>query len=375
MVGKALGFVLLTGVVAAACGGEGESGKGANTGGAGGVAGGGTGGAAGSSAGGIAGSSTGGTAGAAPLGRCGDTPPPGAPTPSAPKAYSGGTCPVIEAYDGTPDTSNTITTGGSDRQFLVVAPKVIDPTKKLPVIFLWHWLGGDANGFYEKAEIQAAVDTQNFIAVIPEKKGDLLFVWPVEIIASQARIDEELGFFDDMLACVSQAYDIDNSCISSAGVSAGALWTPQLASARGDYLSSFISLSGGVGGVIKPWGKPDHKMPGIVLWGGPTDNCAGLLSFESQSKNLETALEADNHFFIECVHNCGHSEPPFEGPAGFSKYKGLWDFVFDHPYWLAPGESPYNASGLSTTALPEWCGIGAGSATPRVGECIDGSQC
>ena len=125
--------------------------------------------------------------------------------------------------------------------------------------------------------------------------------------------------------------------------------------------------------MIRPWKSAPHKLPGIVLWGGPTDNCAGLLKFEDISHTLEDELIKDGHFFVECVHNCGHSEPPFAGPAGYSKYKGLWDFVLDHPYWLAPGESPY--SGGLPADMPEWCGIGKDSATPRTGVCDNPSQC
>jgi predicted esterase len=356
--------MLLAGLAVVACGGDdGDSESETTTGGAGG--------AAGSSSGGSAGTASGG----APSGsRCGSAPPAGAPTAAAPKAFSGGTCPALTVYDGTPATANTIATAGGNRQFLLVAPDNITPDEKLPLIFLWHWLGGDANGFYERAEIKNATTQQRFIAVIPEKKGDLLFVWPGDLLANTARTEEELAFFDDMLACVSQSYNVDNNCVSSAGVSAGALWTPQLASARGEYISSFISLSGGTGGVIKPWGNPQHKMPALVLWGGPDDNCAGLLSFEQASGNLEDALVAGGHFFLECIHNCGHSQPPFEGPPGFTKFKGMWDFFLDHPYWLGPGESPYNATGVPD-ALPDWCGIGKGSATPKTGECIDASEC
>lgn len=377
MLGKVLACgVLGAGLVLAACGGDSESDDKGSPGGSGGAAGSSSGGAGGASSGGTAGIATGGTGGSSTtLGRCGDTPPPGAKLAAAPKAYSGGTCPALKAYDGTPETSNVIATAGGDRNFLIVAPTTIDPNKKLPVIFLWHWLGGEAKDFWERAEIQNAVDTQHFIAVLPEKKGDLLFVWPAENLSSEPRLEEEALFFDDMLACVSQAYTVDENCVSSAGVSAGALWTAQLAGVRGDNISSMIVLSGGTGGIaIKQWKHPEHKMPAIVLWGGPTDNCQGLLSFEALSADLEDNLTADGHFFLECVHNCGHSEPPFEGPAGFSKYKALWDFAFDHPYWLNPGESPYNATGIPD-GMPEWCGIGKGSATPRTGECIDPSQC
>jgi len=355
----------------AACGGESsDDGKGgSSTGGAAGGGGTSTGGtnAGGADAGGAGGSDAGGAAGSAPVGRCGDPVPAGVTEAKDPPKYSGGACPKLVAG------SNTITSG-AERKFILLVPKDLKSGEKPPVIFLWHWLGGSAQSFVDKGELQAAVDTQRFIAVVPEKKGDLLFVWPVEIIQSQPRVDEELKFFDDLLACVSEAFPVDKNCVASAGVSAGALWTDQLAAARGDYLASFLSLSGGVGGVIRGWGKPAHKLPGLVLWGGPTDTCAGLLSFNTISGTLEDELEKGGHFFMECVHNCGHSEPPMSGATGFSKYQFLWQFVMDHPFWLPAGASPYLKDGLPSFA-PDWCGIGKGSATPRTGECIDPSQC
>lgn len=293
----------------------------------------------------------------------------GAAEPDPPPAYSGGTCPMLAS--GT----NTIASGGADRAFILVLPTDYDPQKSYPLFFLWHWLGGDATDFLARAEVQAAADTQSFIAVIPEKKGDLFFTWPMDATSSQARVDEELGFFDDMFSCVTQAYTVDTSCVTSVGVSAGALWTDQLAHLRSTTLASFISLSGGTGGAaIKPWEAAEHKLPGLVLWGGDTDTCQGILSFKDLSNDLETHLTADGHFFLECIHNCGHSEPPFEAPMGYSKYKGMWDFALDHPYWVTPGDSVYIEEGLPPD-LPEWCAIGQGNAMERTGECIDPSQC
>jgi predicted esterase len=269
---------------------------------------------------------------------------------------------------------NTLPSGGADRQFQLVLPADYDPAQSYPVFFLWHWLGGDADAFYQQAEVQLAADTQHFIAVIPEKKGDVLFTWPVDTLQSQARVDEEMVFFDDMLACVAEQYTVDTSCVASVGVSAGALWTDQLASARSTRLASFASLSGGTGGVIRPWVTAEHRLPGLVLWGGMGDTCQGLLSFETLSNDLETHLTTDGHFFLECIHNCGHSAPPFEGPMGFSRFKGMWDFLLDHPYWVSPGTSIYDTEGLSPD-LPEWCAIGQGNAEERTGECVDPSQC
>jgi predicted esterase len=299
-------------------------------------------------------------------------PPQGATLAPPPPVYKG-TCPMlIPAVMG----ENTLMSSGNARLFLLAVPAKLDPKEKLPVVFLWHWLGGSAMGFYTKGEVQAAVDQQRFLAVIPDNKkvngkSDLLWKWPFAVSDSQARIDEELQFFDDMYACVAAQFNTNKECLSSVGVSAGALFTDQLAAARGNVLASAESLSGGVGGFIRPWGNPQHALPMMVLWGGPMDQCGVanfVINFQDESHNLEDALTRDGNFLLECVHNCGHGVPPFVAPIGLSTFAPLWQFMFDHPYWLGKGDSPYLKSGVPNT-FPSWCAIGKGNAVPRVGMC------
>ncbi len=297
---------------------------------------------------------------------CNEAPPAGAKQAPVPPAYSGGTCPHLAGG------ANMIQSTGHMRSFLLAVPKDLRPDEHLPVIFLWHWLGGSAQGFLDKGQVQAAVDSQRFLAVLPEAKGDLPFKWPFNVGDGLPRQEEEYRYFDDMLSCVSAQFHVNKNCVSSAGVSAGALFTDQLASGRAQYLSSAISLSGGVGlpgdGLVKPWGSPAHKLPMLILWGGPLDICI-VINFQSASHNLEMSMQADGNFFLECIHNCKHGEPPFDPPKGLSKYAGLWRFAFDHPYWLAPGDSPYKKGGIPAAGLPLWCGIGVNSAHPRTGVC------
>jgi predicted esterase len=277
-----------------------------------------------------------------------------------------------------------ITTGGQQREFILVKPAVTDPGEKLPVLFMWHWIGGSAHSFLDKGEVQQAADDQHFIAVIPVAKGATVFGtsfntrWPFDITQTQARMNEEFKFFDDMLACVEQQLPADENCVSSVGVSAGALFNDQLAQARSTTLASFLSLSGGVGNnIIKPWNGAARKLPGVVLWGGDGPpamdgnkdilGCVGIgMDFSVASTTLESELAADGHFFIECKHNCGHVEPPLEPLPGESQYAGLWEFALNHPYWLPAGSSPFIEHGMPA-AMPAWCGIGSGGATPRTG--------
>jgi predicted esterase len=280
---------------------------------------------------------------------------------------------------------NTFTSQGNQRQFILVVPANPQADERFPVLFMWHWLGGSANSFLEKGDIVAAADQQRFIAVLPVSKGANVFGtsfntrWPFDITQSQGRMDEEFKFFDDMLACVEAQFAVDENCVSTIGVSAGALFTAQLAQARSDRLASFVSLSGGTSAtIIKPWNGTAHKLPGVVLWGGdgpPAQDgvkdilgCAGIgMDFSVASKSLEQGLTTGGHFFVECIHNCGHVEPPLEAPMGLSKYAGMWRFALDHPFWLAPGQSPYLDDEGLPPGMPAWCGIGGSGATPRTG--------
>lgn len=303
---------------------------------------------------------------------CQTAPPTGATLAQSPPAYTGGSCPQLK------EGMNTITSQGNARKFIVVLPKNPQPGEVYPVLFMWHWLKSSASKFLTQGEVQAAVDQQRFIGIIPEAKGDLDMIvtkvpWPFLASVPQNRYEEEFVFFDDMLSCVSQQFKVNKECVSSVGVSAGALFTAQLAHARSQYLSSFLSLSGGTdetAGIVakvSTWKSAAHKLPALILWGGPQDSCV-LLNFEKASKALENHLKKDGHFFIECIHNCQHAEPPITPNPGKSKYESLWDFFLRHPFWLKAGESPFQITPWPYANVP-WCGIGANSAKIRTGSC------
>ena len=313
------------------------------------------------------------------LGLCGETPPAGAELAPELPTYGGpGTCPTLE----TGLTGNTLETDHGERSFLVIAPTDLGAEESLPVLFLYHWLGGASLSFYSRAEVQDAADYYRFIALIPDGRVNsdgVPFRWPFSMADSEMAIEEEISFHDDLLACVAEQFLVNKECVSSMGVSAGAMWSAVLASRHGEHLSSFVSLSGGIGGeFVQPWQPAEHTMPALVLWGGRDDICL-TVDFDAISRGLEAELEADEHFMVECIHNCTHATPPFEAPdPAMPTYAPAWEFVLDHPYWLEDGDSPYLEYSEITGGLPpvwpDWCGIGSGSAMIRQGVC-GGSEC
>jgi hypothetical protein len=118
-------------------------------------------------------------------------------------------------------------------------------------------------------------------------------------------------------------------------------------------------------GLIRDYIPASHAMPVVVLWGGTSDICV-ILNFEPATKALEQALVSENHFIVECEHNCGHAVPPLPVQDGGTLLDVMWKFVKDHPYWLPAGVSPYQKTGLPD-GWPDWCSIGAGTAVARTG--------
>jgi predicted esterase len=301
---------------------------------------------------------------------CGTTPPDGAELAPALPTYPG-ICPTLQT-----GMEHVMTTGGGERSFIFVAPTEVQPDEQLPVMVMYHWLGGDAGGFYDRAEVQAAADYYRFIALIPNGRDIdqfIVFKWPFAIIDSDAAMQEDFDMFDDMIACAAEQYNVDKECVSGIGVSAGALFLAQLASRHGDRLSSFLSLSGGVGGLVKNWEPGGNIMPAMVLWGGRQDFCIAI-DFSIGSKDLEAELEQHGHPIVECIHNCTHATPPLEPPPDVPTYAMAWEFMLAHPYWLEDGYSPFSEFDAMPSPFPEWCAYGANNAVERVGMC-GGSEC
>ena len=309
--------------------------------------------------------------------RCGAFAPAGVMHAPPPPAYSGGTCPTLAPG------RNVLTSSGARRELLLIVPEGYDPaTERVPLVVLWHHIAGDASALARDVQAQANADELRFIAAIPEKKGDLTIsiagysfdpVWPYLEATSADRLREEVVFFDDMLSCIAAAYAIDTDCVSTGGVSSGGLFVPQLIERRSDRLASAIIVAGGIGPAtsygsdVRGFTSAAHRLPVLIGWGGD-DTCG--VDFARASRNFEARL--DGHFLMECIHNCGHGPPPVDDPAyGLSL---VWNFVFDHPFWLPDGRSPYLDNGFRE-GTPSWCGIGAGSAVPRTGSCPSTTSC
>ncbi len=245
-------------------------------------------------------------------------------------AYSGERCP--ELTEGT----HTFESAGIERTVRVELPA--DPSGA-PVLFAWHWLGGNADQIVEWLFLDREADDREMIVVAPESCCGT-FEW---LFLDEPQDNEDLILFDDTLSCLYEQYRVDLGHVWATGMSAGGLWTSYLTMHRAEWLAATAPMSGGTDEAT--YATPADPIPVLLTWGGPTDTYGGY-SFDEASQNLSEKLRGDGHFVVECVHDLGHTIPP-------EAEDYLLNFLEDHPKWVDP--EPYEA-GLPSF-FPEWCAV------------------
>lgn len=247
--------------------------------------------------------------------------------------YSGGSCPDLSAEQVTDFLS-----AGEARTFYLDLPP--DPVGK-PVLFLWHWLGGNATQARRAFDWTELAQTEDVILVTPESCCST-FEWQFTFPSDETNLD--LAFFDDVLSCLYQQYNVDLDRVWSTGMSAGGLWTTYLTVHRSQYLAATAPFSGGTDPIVA-YTPPEDAIPVMVSWGGEAD-VLNIIDFNELNQTFVSELLADGHFVVSCDHGEGHTIPN-GGP------EAALEFLLDHPKGLSP--EPY-ADGLPED-YPSYCAL------------------
>ena len=238
-----------------------------------------------------------------------------------------GTCP-----DLTGSGTSTLTSDGITRTVQIYLPATIEPD--MPVLTLWHYLGGNASEMASIFGAQDIADSHGAVVVIPEARPDNLFEWDYWMGGGS-----DLVLYDDLRSCMADELDIDLTRMYASGISAGALWTTFLSLERGGTLAAVIPFSGG----LYPFGysTPDYAFPALLMWGGDIDTWGypGVFKVDFQDATLaySDGLIDDGHFVVHCNHGLGHVIP-WEGS------QVAQDWLFPHSLGLP---SPFEGSDVA----------------------------
>jgi len=263
------------------------------------------------------------------------------PQPSAPKEYTEGHCPAFAAG------KNDFFSAGRKRTAYVYLP---EQPKGAPVVFIFHGQGDSGSSIATYFGASNITKKYGAIVVSPAyccaNSGtdccDMMSVWGYMPFSDH---EPDLALFDDILSCLDEQFDIDNTRVYATGFSAGALWTTFLLLNRSDYLAATAIFSGGVGQVCD-WVLPAYRTAALLAWGGEQDTYTGFIKFYEMMPALGDKLTEAGHFVAECDHGLGHTMP-YGSPA--------WALEFLTAHKWSDGSSPF-VHGLSDT-FPDYCTI------------------
>ena len=223
--------------------------------------------------------------------------------------WPAGLAPLAPVSDACPDFSEpgskVFVSDGVERRANVYFPRFWDPG--MPVIFFWHPLGANATMVGSLIQAQTLAEMHEMVVVLPQSLSEEPYEWA--FYTDEGAHDAVL--YDDLRTCVVEHFGADPERISSAGMSAGGLWTTWLTMHRSDTLATSLVMSGGTGQVVY-YTEPAADIPVLVMWGGESDTFqlgSRTIDFASQSEQFSEALQGDGHFVVECDHDTGHTIP------------------------------------------------------------------
>ncbi|MEB2311110.1 MAG: hypothetical protein OZ921_03200 [Sorangiineae bacterium] len=336
------GFAALA-LVLAACSGGGSDGAGApSAAGAAGASTGGSAGALGGSGGGAAATSSGGSAGA--LGGSGGS------SGGAAGDASGGSGGMAGSVSATcfpiQEGTSKVRVDGKTRDFLVQLPS--DTSKPMALLFLWHgWLQAPAD--FQKGIVYdvplgkwVPFDPDAFpmpLMIVTPSDQKLIPPWGLDwdIVTGE----KDFAYFQAILQCIEDEYDLDWSRLYSFGFSAGAVFTSLLVSKFPKLFAATVHESGMwlndppeqsdiTGGFIMSWKwpalDPADRGSALLTHGGdgsrgPKDFATVADLFSANQKALPF-LHTNGRTVLECEHGFGHTLDPDLTQAMYYEY--LW---------------------------------------------------
>lgn len=136
--------------------------------------------------------------------------------------------------------SEEITVDGETRSVRLVVPHAL--RKPAPIVFAFHGMGESNESMAKYSRLDQLAALHGFILVYPAARRTM---WAT-VAATSDNIGANLDvrFFDELLAHLTDRYDIDHSRAYVVGMSNGATFVQLLAVARPDEIAAVVAHSG-----------------------------------------------------------------------------------------------------------------------------------
>lgn len=143
--------------------------------------------------------------------------------------------------------SKTITmmSGGVMRTYELHVPPTYDPTKRTPLVFMFHGYTETSTGIANTTHFAVTADKRGLIVAFPQGIGNGFNAGDCCGTASSSNVDD-VGFTKDMIAAIDAEYCIDAKRVYSAGFSNGGFLSYRLACELADKIAAVAPVAGGL---------------------------------------------------------------------------------------------------------------------------------
>ncbi len=271
---------------------------------------------------------------------------------SPPESSCEGT--VVETWDFIADCptfvegTNTFTSANLEREILVDLPEGWDGETEVPLLFVFHGLGGNAEEMVAYSGYDTVAAAGNAIVIYAHGADDSVGeqVHPTEwnyLLPRYGNDNPDVVYFRDVLKCAAEAWMIDEDRIYLSGMSAGGLFSTFLTLTQSDVVAAAAPFSGGFGLAFPE--TYDNLTPILVSWGGETDTAVST-NFDDLAEALLTQYAAEGRFHVACDHGAGHTWPGAMTAAA-------WDFLSRFEY----GDTTNPFGSELPEVFPDYCTI------------------
>lgn len=178
---------------------------------------------------------------------------PGSPTPEGGTTTPDGaapdapvTSPPCSGKKGVPGARTvTLTSGGKERTFALHVPATYDPTKRTPLVFLFHGYTMTAAEIASASHFTETADKRGMIVAFPQGIGNGFNAGDCCGSAQSSNVDD-VGFTRDMITTLDGEYCVDAKRTFATGFSNGGFLSYRLACELADEIAAVAPVAGGL---------------------------------------------------------------------------------------------------------------------------------
>jgi polyhydroxybutyrate depolymerase len=201
------------------------------------------------------------------------------------------------------DHSRSMEIDGQRRTYQVHIPSQPPGPAGLPLVFIFHGMGGDAPAITKITGMTQKADQAGFIVVYPEGSGSKeLRTWE----AGQRRGPDDVQRPDDvefvrrLLEELPNLVPLDATRVYAAGISNGGMLCYRLASEMSDRFAAIASVAGPTAYEVSP---PTYPVPVLHFHGladrvvpatGPAKGTPAMIRFDSVDRTVERWRQFNN---------------------------------------------------------------------------------